>query len=464
MTPSKQIKPASLLHPVEIGEIPDDRDLLLLTAGEALDFFEEKAHRPGGLTLDSARPDSPCSIAAIGFDLTASIAAVSLGLMTRDEVRYRALEMVATLESLAMSGDADASGYRGFFYHFLGRNGRRTWTCELSSIDTALLMAGLLCAASYFDEESEDEHRIRTGAMALYERVDWQWMLREGGRLSHGWRPEARHRRRAGHERDGFLTCTWQGYNEGLLLQILALGSPTHPIGAEAYDAWCATQRLTEAWGQEYLHAAALFTHQFPQAWIDFRGLRDGWGREHGLDYFENSRRATLAQIEYARRNPRGFEGYSALTWGISASNGPGSEQKKRIQRDGRKLKFFGYHERGVSPPDGVPDDGTLAPWAAAAAVPLLPQECIAGMRAHREVMLCRPDWSGFVGSYNLAYVSEVCPQGWMDEHDLAIEQGPIVMMIANHLNGAIWELMRRSEPIRRGLRRAGFRGGWLDQ
>ena len=450
------------LEPFEIGEVPDDADLIRLTAREALHFFQNEDVFDGGLVADSARPGSPCSVAAVGFSLAVDAAAASLGLLSRDEARDRTLRTVRAVAAIPHDRADAAGGVRGYFYHFLAE-GRRTWECELSSIDTALLMAGLLCAAGFFDDETADEHEIRTTATKLYENVQWPWMLRGDGRLSHGWRPEAVNRRRKGHDRDGFLTATWDGYNEGLLLQILALGSPTYPIRYENYQAWCAGYKYQEVYGQHYFHCPPLFVHQFPQSFIDFREVRDGPGREYGLDYFENSRRATLAQIAYATANPHECDGYGPQTWGISASNGPGLMQSKQIQRDGRVFKFKGYTERGVPPPATEYDDGTLAPWAAAASLPYLPEAALAGVRAHRAVALCREEWSGFMGSYNLTYVSDKCPHGWYDEYDLAIEQGPIVMAAANHVGDAIWDVMRRSEPVRTGLGRAGFRGGWLE-
>ncbi len=397
-----------------------------------------------------------------------------MDLMPRNEALRRCLNIVRVFRDAPMASSVTASrnaaGYRGFYFHFLHADGEargsRQWKSELSTIDTALLVAGLLTAAGFFDDESADAHEVRESVTHIYERIEWDWMLREGGLLSHGWRPEAVHKRRRGHEMDGFLSCRWDGYSEALLLYVLALGSPTHPIPAESYDAWAATYpaRWQTILGIDYLHSPALFVHQFPQAFIDFRGIADRFMRDRGIDYFENGRRATLAQIEYAKLNPQGFEGYGKDLWGISASNGPGIEHRVQIHRDGRELRFMGYRERGLPPPATVVDDGTLAPWATAASLPYLPDAVLRSIRAHRDVMLCRPGWSGFMGSYNLTYIDDDCPHGWVDEFDLGIEQGPIVMMAANHTKDAIWSISRCCEPIRRGLRRAGFTGGWLEE
>ena len=449
-------------------EVPDDDALIRLTAREALGYFLPADVHNGGLVRDSARPGSPCSVGSAGFAVAAYVAAESLGLMGRDESRGRCLEVARTFAALPQGPGPDDAGHRGYFYHFLDadgpRRGRRAWRCELSSIDTALLVAGLLVAAGHFDRDDEAEAEVRRLCTFIYERVDWPWLLRDSGRLGHGWRPEAARRPRRGHGRDGFILHEWDGYNEALLLYVLALGSPTRPVPPESYDAWAATypRDWRAVYGVEHLHCPPLFAHQFPPAFLDLRGVADGFLRDRGTDYFENGRRATLAQIEYARQNPAGFEGYTAVTWGLSASNGPGLLHASQIRRDGRRLRFLGYNERGLPPPAGVPDDGTLAPWAAAASLPFLPEATLDAVRAHRDVVLCRPGWSGFMGSYNLTYQDDDCPHGWADEHDLGIEQGPIVMMAANHLNDAVWSATRRLACVRDGLRRAGMRGGWL--
>jgi hypothetical protein len=212
----------------------------------------------------------------------------------------------------------------------------------------------------------------------------------------------------------------------------------------------------------EHLHCPPLFAHQFPHSFFDLRGVADEFLRDRGLDWHENARRATLCHVAHGVRNPNGHPGYGPTTWGVSASNGPGIDHKKHLTRFGRKLRFFGYIERGLQPPTGVVDDATLAPWAVAASLPFAPEEVVAGIRGHREVVLCRPGWHGFMGSYNLAYLDEDCPHGWADEYDLAIEQAPIVMMIANHLYDGVWQAMRRVPELADGLRLSGMDGGWL--
>ena len=457
---------------VEVGEPIDDDALVRLTAAEALDYFESDVTHNRGLVRDSADPRSPCSVAAAGFAAAALAAGESMGLLARDDALRRCLDIARAFRDAPMAtatADADdAAGFRGFYYHFLEAEGpargRRAWKSELSTVDTALLVVGLLAAAGHFVRDDEREHELREAADLIYRRVEWPWMLRPGGRIGHGWRPEAVRRPRKDHGRDGFIVHEWDGYSEGLLLYILALGSPTHPVPPESYDAWAETypRDWRSVYGVEHLHCPPLFVHQFPHAFFDLRGVADAFLCDRGVDYFENARRATLAQIEHAKRNPGGFGGYAGDRWGISASNGPGILHDTRLTRDGRRLRFSGYVERGLPPPGGVVDDGTLAPWAAAACLPYLPEATLAAIRGHRHVALCRPDWIGFMGSYNLTYVADDCPYGWADEHDLAIEQAPIVMMAANHTGDAIWSATRRQPWARRGLRAAGMTGGWL--
>ena len=226
--------------------------------------------------------------------------------------------------------EPDAAGYKGFFYHFLDiETGRRVWQCELSTIDSAFLFAGVLTVATYFDRDTADEAEIRRLADALYRRADWNWACDGGPTLTHGWRPET-----------GFIPHRWQGYDEGLLLYILGLGSPTHPLPPESYRAYCATYQWKTIYGRELLYSGPLFTHQLSHMWIDFRGIRDDFMRERGSDYFENSRQATFVQQEYAIRNPLGFAGYGEHCWGFTACDGPGWVQARGGRRRARVLRL----------------------------------------------------------------------------------------------------------------------------
>jgi hypothetical protein len=326
------------------------------------------------------------------------------------------------------------------------KTGRRAWECELSTIDTALLVAGALAAAAFFDGDDADEAQVRALATTLYERVEWDWMLGPRGTICHGWKPGS-----------GRLRWHWEGYDEALVLYILALGSPTHPLPASAYDAWCSTYAWRTVEGLHYLHAGPLFIHQMSHIWIDFRGIRDAPMRAHDSDYFVNSRLGTRAQQRYAMRNPRGHAMYGEFCWGITASDGPGTAR----WRPGSPARFYDYVARGI--PDG-PDDGTLAPWAVVASLPFAPGIVLPAIAYYRHVQLHTANPYGFKASFNASFPGDRHhPVGWVSPYHFGINEGPTVLMIENHRTGMIWKLMRRCPAIVRGLRRAGFTGGWLD-
>jgi hypothetical protein len=166
---------------------------------------------------------------------------------------------------------------KAFYYHFLDlQTGARAWQCELSTIDSALLLGGMLTAAAYFGGDAPAEREIRDLADRLYARVDWRWAQNDGATVTHGWRPEA-----------GFLPYRWEGYDEALLLYVLGLGSPTHPLSQESYRAWASTYQWKTVYEIQFLCAGPLFTHQLSHVWIDFRGIQDAFMREHGIDYFK---------------------------------------------------------------------------------------------------------------------------------------------------------------------------------
>jgi hypothetical protein len=408
-------------------------------------YFVDATNPRNGLVPDSTREGAPSSISAIGFALSAYPVAVERNFLSRSEALERVLTTLRFLWASRQGEDRDASGYKGFFYHFLDmQSGRRTWTSELSTIDTTFLLAGALTAAAYFDRDTAPEREVRALADELYRRVDWRWAQNGGLTVAHGWTPER-----------GFLRYRWEGYNEAILLYVLGLGSPTHPLPEESYEAWTRTYRWTKLYGREFLYAGPLFVHQLSHVWIDFRGLRDAYMREHDSDYFENSRRATLVQQQYAMRNPRRLEGYGEFAWGVTASDGPGPATR-RI--DGRSRRFFDYKARGV--PFG-PDDGTIAPWAAIASLPFAP-EIVLPTVAH--IDRTYPDLMskyGFKCSFNPTF-RDGSGEGWHSRGYYGIEQGPIVLMIENHHSGLVWDLMKRCPQVVGGLRRAGFAGGWL--
>ncbi len=274
-------------------------------------LFWETADPETGLIPDRYPYTEPfSSIAAIGFGLTAYGIGVERGYVTRDEAIERTLVTLRFLEGAPQgSRAAGMAGYHGFFYHFIDlKTGARfaDWV-ELSSVDTALLLGGVLFSQSYFDQNDAKEKEIRHLADTIYRRVEWPWMQARPPLISMGWMPK-----------QGYIPYDWQGYNEGMLIYVLALGSPTQAIGNDAWTAW--TQSYERAWGtfqeQEYLGFAPLFGHQYSHVWIDFRGIRDKYMRERGFDYFENSRRATYAQRAYAIANPMGWKLYGGKRLG----------------------------------------------------------------------------------------------------------------------------------------------------
>jgi hypothetical protein len=416
---------------------------------ETFDYFIKEANPSNGLILDKTAPNWPASIAATGLALACYPVAVERGFMARDAAVARTLATLRFFWNSPQGPEADATGYQGFYYHFLDmQTGRRAWQCELSTVDTAFLLAGALATAAYFDEDVTDEREIRTLADALYRRADWRWAQNQGATVTHGWKPES-----------GFLEYRWEGYDEALLLYVLGLGSPTHPLPESSYAAWASTYRWESCYGYEYLYAGPLFTHQLSHVWIDFREIQDAFMRSKGIDYFENSRRATYVQQGYAVANPRKFADYGECCWGITASEGPGPAT---LKLNGIEREFSDYVGRGV--PYG-PDDGTLSPWAVVASLPFASEIVLHAIHSciHQAKLKAFNSY-GFKAAFNPTHPGEPGnPYGWwVSPWHFGLNQGPIVLMIENHYSGLLWRLMRGCSYIEAGLRRAGFNGGWL--
>ena len=414
---------------------------------ETFDYFIHESNRETGLVRDRTRAGCPASIAATGLALAAYPTGVERGFLKREAAVERVLTTLRFFRNSRQGNEADATGHKGFYYHFLDmRTGRRVWNCELSTIDTTYLLAGGLAAAVYFDGEDPLEREIGECANALYRRAEWEWALNGTSRVSLGWKPKT-----------GFIEYYWQGYDESLLLQVLGLGSPTHPLPDESYRNWTASYQWKKIYGQSHVYAGPLFIHQLPQLWLDLRGIQDEFMRAKGIDYFENSRRATLVQQQYAIRNPGGWKHYGENCWGITASDGPGP---KTLRVEGVERQFFGYVARGV--PFG-PDDGTVAPWAVVSSLPFAPAIVLPTIRHFSALRLRERNSYGFKATFNPTYPKKVgTPYGWTSGH-LGLNQGPIVLMIENYRTGFPWQLMRNCPYVIQGLRRAGFTNGWLD-
>jgi hypothetical protein len=270
------------------------------------------------------------SIAATGFGLSAYIVGVEKKYVTREEAALRTLKTLRVLWKLPQGpGREDVSGYRGFFYHFLTLDkATRFKDVELSTIDSGLLMAGVLSSMSYFDKDNEVEKAIRATADSLYRRVEWDWMMNDVDLMSMGWHPEAVSvplNQSGTYAQHGFIDNEWKGYNEAMVLLIMAMGSPTHPIKSEAWKQWCSTYTWANFEGQDFVQFDPLFGHQYSHVWIDFRDIQDDYIRSKGIDYFGNSVRATVANRSYCIRNPLGAIGYNENCWGLTACDGPAS-------------------------------------------------------------------------------------------------------------------------------------------
>jgi hypothetical protein len=412
-----------------------------------------------GLTPDRWPTPSFSSIAAVGFALTAYPIGVEHGWITRQQAADRTL---ATLRffwtSPQDSAGPNTTGYRGFYYHFLDMStGRRFQTVELSTIDTSLLLGGILFSQSYFTGSDTTEKEIRALADSIYFRVDWQWAQNGAAAVTMGWHPES-----------GFLNARWIGYNEGMILNILAIASPTHPVDSTAtWNAWAGGYQWGTYYGQSFVQFAPLFGHEYSHVWIDFRNIQDGYMKGRGIDYFENSRRATLSQRAYAIANPGGWRGYNANVWGLTACDGPAN---KTLTLAGRSRQFSTYNARGAALGDER-DDGTLCPTAVGGAVPFAPEITIPALLAMRATYGDKLfSTYGFLDAFNPTFTAAgqqetgtVDPVlGWFDVDYLGIDQGPILEMVENYRTGFVWRVMRTNPHIIRGLQRAGFTGGWL--
>ncbi len=409
-----------------LGALPhafaSDDEFLEYVQQTSFDYFWYLANPANGLVPDRTATGSACSIAAVGFGLTAIGIGVDHGWITRTQAVARVLTTLNTfLQKPQGTNNTGVIGYKGWFYHFLDMNTALRSGAELSSIDTALLLAGVLYAKQYFDGPSADEASVRAMADAIFNRVDWTWMARGTDVLSMGWFPAS-----------GFIANNWIGYNEAMILYCLGLGTATNPLPASAWNRWTSGYTYGTYYGQTFIPFSPLFGHQYSHCWIDFRHIADSYMNSRNSTYFENSRRAALAQVQYAVLNPGGFSGYSSTIWGLTACDGP-----------------TGYAVHGI-PPGGA-DDGTIAPTAAGGAMPFAPEYSLPTLRAFYSRFRPRI-WTayGFRDAFNIG-------AGWYATDELGIDQGPIVIMIENYRTQRVWRLFMQNPEVQRGLQRAGF-------
>jgi hypothetical protein len=430
-------------------------------------FFWDLADSATGLMPDRWPSRTFISIGATGFALTAYPIGAERRYVTREQAAARTLHTLNFLwQSRQDTARVGATGYKGFFYHFVNfGTGTRFKDVELSNIDSALLFAGALFCQSYFDGGGKTERSIRALTDSLVLRADWAWFKVRPPRLSLGWSPE-----------EGFLPYDWGGYNETMILFLLALDSPRHGVTAETYKGFTSSYKWGHFQGQEYLGFAPLFGHQYTHVWVDYRHIADDFMRGKGIDYFENARRATYAQRAYAIQNPSGFRDYGADIWGLTACDGPWDG---KLTLDGREREFHSYEARGASH-DRISDDGTIAPAAAGGSMPFAPEICLPALMAMKERYgdhVFRK--YGFIDAFNPTLeglpsgrgnpdvrlpAGDVVPGvGWFDDDYLGIDQGPILAMLENWRTGLVWKHTRNNIHIRRGLQNAGFTGGWLE-
>lgn len=419
----------------------EDEDLLDSVAFKTFGFFLNEHHPEWGIVKDRTLPAAPASIASTGFALPSLAIGAERGWITREQAAEITLKIVSFFSESKQSSDSVSTGYRGFYYHFLNMTtGKREWNCELSSVDTGLLLMGIIFARNYYNADNKTEAQIRSKSAFLLKRVDWDFMVMPdtglyAHQISMGWDPD-----------NGLHKMGWSGYNEALFLYILAAGSEM--TGArEGYTSWLSSYEWQTPYdGLSHVSFPPLFGHQFSQAFIDFRGLADSYMKGKGIDYFENSRRATYVQRQYAIDNPSGWEGYDSLCWGITACDGPG----EKYNFDNRV--FLGYAGRGTSGPDNnYFDDGTIAPYASLSSLPFAPEIVLPTIRAINS-RYGKNLWGryGYYDSFNPT-------AGWTDDDYIGIDQGPMLIMIENFRTGLVWQYVMMDPLIIKGLEELGF-------
>lgn len=381
-------------------------------------YFWDQASPRTGLVLDRTRTDgSPtdenhryiASIAATGFGLTVLCVAAERRWITRRAARDRTR---ATLRFFANH----AVHERGWFYHWMDVNtGVRRWKSEVSSIDTALLVAGILTARQYF----HDDREIADLATRIYERIDFPWMLNgHATLLSMGWHPES-----------GFIKARWDNYSEHPILYLLAIGSPTHPITPEAWYAW--ERNWNRYAGYTYLGQTPLFTYQYSHAWVDFRGRRETKGQR--IEYFENSVKATLAHRQFCIDLRKEFPGYGPNVWGISASD-----------------SIKGYVAWG-GPPRDAAIDGTVVPYAVAASLMFVPHLAMTAVKTMHARYPRAYGKYGFADAFN--------PNNdWINSDVIGIDLGITVLGVENARTGNIWRWFMKNPEIPKALELVGLR------
>jgi hypothetical protein len=424
---SSQTSPPSATVSTVPNPFPSDDAFLDYLQQANFGYFWYTANPNNGLVPDrmvNSTSPSACSIAAVGFGLTAIGIAIDHGWITRDQGSARVLTTLNTFWNGPQgTGASGEIGYNGWFYHFLDMNtATRASGSELSSIDTTLLLGGVLYAKQYFSGTNVTETSIRTFADSIFNRVNWTFMARGTNAVAMGWQPTT-----------GFSGYgNWIGYDEGMLLYLLGLGTATNPLPASAWNYWTSGYTWVTYYGESFVPFPPLFGHEYSHCWVDFRHVADAYMNSENSTYFENSHRAALAQQSYCIANPLGWVGYGSNVWGLTASDDPS-----------------GYEAHGAPP--ALNDDGTIAPTAPGGAMAFAPDISLPTLEylySHGRTAL----WTayGFRDAFNQSVQ-------WYDTDELGIDQGPIVIMIENYRNQNVWRLFMQNAEIQRGLQQAGF-------
>lgn len=404
-------------------------------------FFLNEHHPEWGIVKDRTAEKAPSSIASTGFGIPCFAIGVERNWIAREDAAQIVLNMLNFFYNSDQSADTLATGYKGFYYHFLRMDsGKREWNCELSSIDTGLLMMGIIFARNYFNADNEAEKQIRLLAGKLIGRLEWNFLdmpaqSQHPHTISMGWDPKK-----------GLHSWGWTGYNEALFLYVLAAGSGMENV-KRSYKSWLSTYKWNIPYeGLSHVAFPPLFGHQFSHAFIDYRGLVDDYMKAKGIDYFENSRRATYVQRQYAIENPHGWIGYDSLCWGVTASDGPTD-----IYNFDDKI-FLGYAGRGAAGPEyNYFDDGTIAPYGALTSLPFAPEIVLPAIKSmiskHGDKI-----WGkyGFYDAFNHT-------ANWVNDDFIGIAQGPMLIMIENFRTGLVWDYVMQDPVIQDGLNILGY-------
>ena len=371
-------------------------------------YFWEKADPETGLIADNADGDAPCSIAATGFGFAAVCIGHSRGWVTYDEAYNRVFRTLKSFKNLLKSE-------HGFYYHFVDmKTGQRVWKCELSSIDTAIFLAGAVFAAQYF--KGTEAERLAT---YLYYRTDWQWMTNGRNMLCMGWSPES-----------GFMNAYWDWYNEGMLAYILAIGSPTYPVSPECWKSWRRPKGEYGGYKVVYSFFGSLFTYQFGHSWVDFRKIDD-----NGLNYWDNSVNAVMANRKFCIDNAQTHKGYGENGWGLTAGEGPD-----------------GYKGYGAKPAEHLVQDGTINPYGMVASIPLVPDIALKSVKSiYDKYGGSVYGKYGFKAGYNL-------DKRWFSDNYIGIDEGVTILMLENYRTGMAWDLFMRTQCVKTWLESCGLK------